>query len=205
MDFHRPDYEGAYRFALEQLERELPPSLYYHNLYHTREDILPAAERLAYYEGVSRSVCGLLLTACYYHDVGFTISPVEHEATSARIAGEALPEFGFSPEQVRVVQGCIMVTRVFTPPRSILEAIIVDADLDVLGRPDFLARGLALRREQAENGRPTSDEAWYRQQLNFLNVHQYRTLSAQTLRGPQKAKNKRELADILDRLAPRGQ
>jgi uncharacterized protein len=201
VDDHRPDYAGAQRYASERLERELSPSLYYHNLYHTHEDILPAAERLAHYEGVSRSVCGLLLCACYYHDLGFTISPVDHEARSARIAGEVLPEFGFSPAQIHIIQGCIMVTRVFTPPRSILEAIIVDADLDVLGRPDFLPRSVALRQENTEHGHPTSDEQWYRQQLNFLNQHQYRTISAQALRGPHKQQNKRELIEILNQLA----
>ena len=202
MDENRPDYAGAQRYAIERMERELSPSLYYHNLYHTREDILPAAERLAHYEGVSRGVCGLLLCACYFHDLGFTISPVEHEASSARIAGEVLPEFGFNPAQIRIIQGCIMVTRVFTPPRSILEAIIVDADLDVLGRPDFLPRSLALRRENAEHGCVTSEEQWYRQQLTFLNQHQYRTISAQALRGPQKQHNQRELLGILQQLAP---
>lgn len=204
MDHDRPDFEGANRYAVDRLERELSPSLYYHNLYHTCDDVLPAAERLARYEGISRDACSLLLTACYFHDLGFTESPVDHEAISARIAHDLLPDYGFSPKQIAVIQGCIMVTRVFTPPRSILEAIIVDADLDVLGRQDFLTRGSALRREQAALGRQSSDEQWFRSQLHFLNKHQYRTISAQSLRGCLKQQNKRELMEILHQLSGGG-
>jgi predicted metal-dependent HD superfamily phosphohydrolase len=202
LQLNRPDYTGANRYAIDRLERELPPNLYYHNLYHTCEDILPAAERLARHEGVSRAACGLLLTACYFHDLGFTVSPIEHEATSASIAAQVLPNFGFSALQIKIIQGCILVTKVFTPPRSLLEAIIVDADLDVLGRPDFHTRSAALRREQAELGQPTTDEQWLRQQRKFFDLHVYRTISAQALRCRQKQQNRRELDHLLSQLAP---
>lgn len=196
-----PDFAGANRYAIERLERELPPSLYYHNLYHTRDDVLPAAERLARLEGVRRSSCRLLATACCFHDIGFIFSPVEHEAASAQLAGEVLPHFGFSREQVAAVQGCILATRVFTPPRTMLEAVIVDADLDVLGRADFMARSADLRRELAAGGQTYTDLEWVHQQINFLNAHQYRTIAAQQLRGPKKRENMRELSQLLRRLA----
>ena len=62
--------------------------------------------------------------------------------------------------------------------------------------------GFELFMEHAEHGCVTSEEQWFRQQLNFLNQHQYRTISAQALRGPQKQHNQRELLGILQQLAP---
>ena len=41
------NFEQAKRHALERLEQELPPGLYYHNMLHTTDDVLPAALRLA--------------------------------------------------------------------------------------------------------------------------------------------------------------
>ena len=43
----QPDFKRARQYALERLERELPPTLIYHSLAHTRDDVVPAAERLA--------------------------------------------------------------------------------------------------------------------------------------------------------------
>ena len=42
-----PDFERAKYYAFERLRHELPPSMHYHSLAHTCEDVLPAAERLA--------------------------------------------------------------------------------------------------------------------------------------------------------------
>src|SRR5688500_819275 len=37
----QPDYEAALRYALDRLERELSPNLFYHSLQHTRDDVFP--------------------------------------------------------------------------------------------------------------------------------------------------------------------
>ena len=42
-----PDYEGANQYALRRLEQDLAPALVYHNLAHTHDDVVPAAEHLA--------------------------------------------------------------------------------------------------------------------------------------------------------------
>jgi uncharacterized protein len=44
---HQPDFERAKQYALERLEQDLSPALTYHCLTHTRDDVMPAAERLA--------------------------------------------------------------------------------------------------------------------------------------------------------------
>jgi uncharacterized protein len=194
------DFDGARDYALDRLARELSPRLYYHNLYHSRDEVAPAAARLAQMEGVAPAQRDLLLTAAYFHDIGFTFSPEGHELLGAEIAADVLPAFNFNLNQIQIIRGLILVTRLFTPPRSQLEAILVDADLDILGRENFYARNRQLRQEFAALGRRFSDRQWFTQQLRFLQVHQYHTLSAQATCDPQKRENMRLLVRHLARV-----
>lgn len=183
------DFEQASEYALTCLENQLSPNLKYHSLYHTRDDVLPAAERLATLEGISREDKVLLRTAVLFHDVGFTVQIENHEIISAQTALRVLPHFGYQPQDIQQIRSMILVTKLFTPPQTLLEAIIVDADLDVLGREDYLERNQALRDEIARLGKPMTDEQWYTQQLKFMHAHQYRTISAQSLRNLRKKYN----------------
>ncbi len=74
---------------------------------------------------------------------------------------------------------------------------MADADLDSLGRADFMKYSLDLRAERAAMGTSFSDEAWYRTQLDFLRSHQYFTPAARTLRDEQKEKNITALTKLL--------
>jgi uncharacterized protein len=181
-----PDFEGANAYALRRLRAELAPGLAYHCLAHTCEDVVPAVERLARLEGVTAVEFQLLRTAAFYHDLGFVEGPHDHEAVSARIAATVLPEYGFTPEQVAAVAGMIEATRLPQRPQTRLEAILADADLDVLGREDFLPRNEALRAEAAALGPAPTDQQWYCGQARFLASHAYFTRAAQVLRGARK-------------------
>ena len=184
-----PDFERAKQYALDRLKRELDPALSYHSLAHTRDDVLPAAERLAVMEGVDQESLLLLRTAACYHDVGFVQQRHEHEAAGVLIARATLPRLGYQPEQIDIICGMIMATRLPQSPHTPLEAILVDADLDSLGREDFLARSLALRDELAAFGAPVGEETWYDRQLEFLRAHRYFTMAARALRDAQKRRN----------------
>jgi uncharacterized protein len=100
----------------------------------------------------------LLRTGALYYDIGFVERTADHEAVSTWIAARVLPRFGYSPEQVLIIQGIIMATRLPQSPHTLLEEILADADLDVLGRDDFFSRGQALRAEREALGKLVSDE-----------------------------------------------
>jgi uncharacterized protein len=191
------NFEGAAQYALERLTRELSPQLFYHSLRHTREDVLPAAERLAELEGVRGAELVLARIAALYHDIGFTIQARDHEALGIRIVGEVLPRFGFNETEIALVQGMIQATKLPQTPQTLLEQIIADADLDVLGRDDFLLRNNHLRQELAALGTPTTDEQWYSGQLKFLQSHRYFTAAARQLRDAQKQHNREALRGLL--------
>lgn len=191
------DFEAARRYALERLERELPPGCVYHSLAHTRDEVVPAAERLASLEGVAGEPLLLLRTAAYYHDIGLVRQRANHEAAGVAIAVAALPRFGYSPAQIQAIGGMIMATQLPQRPHTPLEALLADADLDVLGRPDFLHRNQALRAEIETFGAAVGDAQWYEEQLRFLRAHRYWTAAARALRDDQKHVNYAALQRLL--------
>jgi len=188
-----PDYEGAKAYALGRLERELAAALTYHSLAHTRDEVLPAAEALAADAGVSGEALMLLRTAAVFHDIGFVTQREGHEAAGVSIAQAVLPGFGYRPGQMAVVGDMVMATRLPQSPRTVLESILADADLDLLGREAYWTRHLDLRAEWAAFGLWMTDLEWYQNQLSFLRGHTYFSLFARQRRDPRKQDNIRRL------------
>ena len=193
-----PDFERAKDYALKRLERELPASLTYHCLAHTRDDVVPAIERLALLEGIDGENLLLLRIAATYHDLGYIEQAQGHEATAVRIVSEVLPGFGYSPEQIDIISGIILATRIPQDPRTHLQEIMADADLDLFGRDDFWPLNRALRAELEARDRPMTDKEWYGDQLALLQAHRYFTASARTLRQEPKQRHLDEMADLLE-------
>jgi uncharacterized protein len=181
-----PDFEQAKAYAFYRLETELPAEICFHDLRHTRDDVLPAAERLARLCDVEARELELITVAAAFHDTG------------ARITAQALPSFGFSSEQIEQVMGMILATRLPQTPHNLLEQIMADADLDALGRDDYFKRNELLRLELGACGLRVSLEQWYRTQIDFLENHTYFTPAARALRDPGKARNLAQLRSRLD-------
>lgn len=181
--------QAAIQYALDLLQNGLSPDLSYHNLWHTQHDVMPATVRLARLSQVPDEDIRLLQVAAAYHDVGFIESPTGHEAISVRIAARVLPGFGYSGEQIERITNLILVTRLPQSPANLLEEILADSDLDVLGREDFFERSESLRQEMARRGQPVDRMAWSEQQLGFLQGHRYFTPAARGLREAGKLKN----------------
>ena len=147
------------------------------------------AERLSEMEHISEEERLLVVTGAYYHDIGFTLQRENHELMGVHYIKAVLPHFDYSGDQIKVIEGIILATRIPQRPLNHLEEIIADADLDSLGRVDFWNRSLALRTEMAMLGIYLSDQEWCERQRDFLNQHHYFTDSAKQLRDQQKNKN----------------
>jgi len=182
-------FEQAKSYALRRLERELPAHLYYHSFMHTRDEVVPAAERMAEMEGVKGIPLQLLLTATWFHDLGYAEQLIYHELIAARIAEQVLPDFGYTNKEIEVIRWAIYATILPQKPHTLLEQIIADADLDVLGSENFAIRNNELRQEFAAMGKEYADIDWWTSQIKFLESHQYFTKSARVLRGPGKLSN----------------
>ena len=193
-------HQQAIEYAFRQLKTKLSPNLAYHSLWHTEEDVLPSCRRMADTMGIEGQSRALLEVAAAFHDIGFIVGHREHEKTGVGIAAQILPTFGFSDHDITMITGMIMATRLPQHPNNILEAIIADADLDVLGRPDFLTRNMCLWQELANFGNEIELQAWYKSQIAFIENHRYFTQAAQQFRGPFKQENIEILQEKLDTL-----
>jgi uncharacterized protein len=196
---NQPDFERAKQYVLGRLEKELPPDLYYHGIHHTRDDVLPAVERLARLEKLPAEETLLLRTAALYHDTGYMEDYYNNEEIGLRIAHETLPYFGYQPADIEVVGQIIMVTRLPQCPQNLMEQIICDADMDSLGRKDFFITSHRLRLELTIYDVPVSLRDWYPRQLEFLEAHRYWTAGAHHLRETGKQNNVNEIKQLLAR------
>lgn len=195
-----PQWQAAERCALDLLQRELAPDLFYHCAAHTRDDVLPAVEYLARAVGLDVEGRALLRLAALYHDVGYVERYFRNEAVGARIAGQTLVACDLRRPQVNTVRRLIMATQLPQTPRDLLEAMICDADLDSLGREDFLRTSHALRRELAAHGTEIPLKTWYERQLGFLEQHVYFTQAARALRQEGKRRNINRLRTRIAKL-----
>ncbi|MBH8559640.1 HD domain-containing protein [Hymenobacter negativus] len=177
---------SAEAFIVRKLRQGLAPTLYYHSLAHTL-DVAQAAQTLAAAEGVTDGESlTLLRTAALYHDAGFLHTYDGHEARSCDIARATLPEFGYSPGQIEKICALITATQYPQEPHCHLAQILCDADLDYLGRPDFVPISTSLFRELTARQLIASEHAWFQLQERFLTGHRYWTATALTLRAAPK-------------------
>ncbi|MBN1877066.1 MAG: phosphohydrolase, partial [Anaerolineae bacterium] len=113
-----------------------------------------------------------------------------------RIAGETLPAFGYTPAQIDEIQAIILATQMPQSPTTFLQQLMCDADLDSIGRDDYLDTSYHLRDELAAHGTYVPLETWYQRQAHFLKTHEFFTEVARTLRD----RKKRENIALLERL-----
>ncbi len=190
------DFIGAKKHIVERLKSELAPDLYYHGLHHTL-DVCRALEELAKKEKVTGDELVLLRTAAFYHDAGFLEQYRDNEPVAVRFAEDTLPRFGYKPEQIAIIGGIIMATRIPQSPRTHLECVMCDADLDYLGRNDFHRIAHTLQQELIKYGVIDSERQWNEIQSRFLKQHTYFTRTAQASRESLKQKHLSEIQQLL--------
>ena len=174
----RMNIADAEQFIISVLASDLSPSLYYHGVHHVL-DVVEAADRLARAEGVTDTESlALLKTAALFHDSGFLSAYKGHEEAGCTYVRRVLPDFGYSSAQIETICGLIMATRIPQTPRTHLEEILCDADLDYLGRDDFEPIAHSLYKELRAYNMVADELAWNRIQVGFLGSHHYWTQTA---------------------------
>lgn len=183
-------------FVLEKLHDDLPSNLYYHDLKHT-VDVYTQVELIGREEGVTPEEILLLRTAALFHDMGHIIDYDTHEEMSAKLAEEILPEYYYSDEQISTIVELIMSTKLPPEPKNLLQEIMCDADLDYLGRSDFLPVSNTLYKELQERGKVGTLQQWNTIQKEFISKHSYFTKTARGLRNVNKNSQLEKLEEWL--------
>jgi uncharacterized protein len=168
------------------LEHQINGTLSYHNVGHTKE-VLANVERIARSEGIINERTLLLMKlAALFHDTGFIYVYKDHEEKSFEFAKSELNGFNISGEEMDIIGGMIMATKIPQNPKNHLEQIICDADLDYLGRDDFDVISNNLKKEVLLFGIAQTEAEWEERQIHFIESHSYFTETCRLGRDPQK-------------------
>ena len=178
-------FTNLQEIALDKMEKDLPQNLYYHNTKHT-VDVVTQVELIGLGEGVTEEELLLLKTAALFHDTGHTSSYSDHEYFSTLVAREILPSFYYTQSQIDTICELILATRLPPSPKTRLEEIMCDADLDYLGRSDMIPVSNSLYLEMKERSLIQSMVDWNNLQMKFISGHQYFTVTARNLREVNK-------------------
>jgi len=170
-------FEKAYSFLIEKLDKELPDYLHYHNSNHTK-DVIAAAEHLSKTENVYGEELIILKTAALFHDAGFLETYSDHEEISCKMSRAWLPQFDYSKDEIEKICELILVTKMPQNPKNKLEQIICDADLFYLGTDKFFVTADKLYKELHEAGFVKNKEDWRESEIKFLKAQHYFTASA---------------------------
>jgi len=179
-------FDDLEEHVMNILEEKLPRNLTYHNLKHTI-DVTVQVEIIGRKEKITDEELLLLKTAALFHDCGFIHTYNNHEEAGVEIAKEILPLYDYTTEQIEKISELIMVTKLPPKPKNLLEQIMCDADLDYLGRVDFIPVSGNLFRELTEHKIIENNlNKWNQLQISFISNHQYFTNTAKKLRDVNK-------------------
>ena len=189
-------FDDLEEYVLDRLEKELPKHLFYHNLKHTI-DVTIQVELIGRGENVNEEELLLLKTAALFHDFGHTIESKNHEYHGTILTQQILPKYGYDQEQIDLINGIIMATKLPPTPTTLLQQIICDADLDYLGRADFIPVSETLFKELAAQNILTDYNEWNKIQIKFLSAHSYFTKTADKIREVNKQKQIDRIKNLI--------
>jgi uncharacterized protein len=181
-------WQSIYKKVIGFLIQKLPPHLTYHNVAHTIA-VIEKTILIATAEKVSPKELKLLKIAALYHDSGFVVKNRGHELESCKKVRKELPAMGFSSDDISIICGMIMATRLPQKPRSRLEMILADADLEYLGTNRFEEIGNTLLKEMTHYEPNFTLTDWNNLQITFLKQHHFFTSFCKKNRQPKKEKN----------------
>ena len=169
--------------------------LIYHNQVHT-ENVVNAAIEIANHYRLSDLDYFIVVTAAWFHDIGYYTDPARHEEKGAEEAMIFLKRKGVEETAIQTVAQCIRATRLPQRPETLLEKIVADADLFHLGTPKFGDFNKLMRKEfSALYNIEISKDEWRNKTIRLLETHQYHTDYCRLLLNDTKAKNLEKLKE----------
>ena len=176
--------------------------LFYHNLVHTQQVVANAAKIATFYK-LNEKDYFIVITAAWFHDIGYYIGEATgHELIGAEMAASFLKDKGVEEEAIMAIKNCIMATRMPQRPTTLLEQIVCDADLFMIGTEDFDKRNKLMRKEaEWQSDRKINKSEWRKSTIAMMEAHHFHTDYARKLLQDKKMENldklkKKALEDV---------
>lgn len=194
--------EAAATYVRQYMQEQHNPALVFHNIIHT-ESVVAVAQTLALHYKVSDAERCVIVTAAWFHDIGYFDDPLRHEEIGAQKAVDFLTPLGAEQSLIDRIVECILATRLPQHAVNLREQIVCDADLAHLGTPDFQERSKLLRKEVEQLHHTQIDkETWWKTTIEFLERHQYYTGYCREHLEKEKQKNLKRLKRKVAQLEP---
>ncbi len=192
------DFKHISNQLLKQLDIALPGWLTYHNSNHTTY-VIERAEFIGLKEKISKNDILLTKFAALYHDSGFLIQREDHERLSCEIATRELKDQNFDETEIQKICGMIMATHIPQQPKTQLEKIVADADLQYLGTKNFEEFSCNLFQELKHLQPDLTQRKWDQIQIDFISKHTYHTGYCRKHLEPIKAENLQKVKERLSK------
>ena len=190
-------YLDLHEEVFNMLSTQLPAHLTYHSPDHTAR-VIDMAEYICRRENVDGQDLFLVKTAALFHDIGFVRQAHNHEELGCRMAREMLEKQNISSEDITSICGMIMATKIPQHPKTHLEKIVADADLEYLGTSDFGPISQRLYKEFRHYDPHLTLQRFNEIQVNFMRKHHYHTHYCKTHREAIKQKHVEELVRSME-------
>lgn len=171
---------------------EVSPMYTYHTWDHTLYVLKVCNQYIRRYK-LSKEDAYILRTGALVHDLGFLWNHKNHESQGVKFINEELPKWGYTQKQIRIIDSLIESTQIPQKPKTLMEKIICDSDLDYLGTDLFYSVGETLYQEFLACDVVKNRKEWNELQIKFLQNHSYHTDFAKKYRAPVKEKYLQEL------------
>ncbi|NDK56803.1 Pycsar system effector family protein [Pontibacter fetidus] len=169
----------AGEFVFKLFKNQLSKKLVYHNYRHTFETVNEARD-LGEQQHLPSDELQDLLLAAWFHDTGYVNTYEDHEAESIRFAREWLEQQNYPAERIERIATLIAATKHGVEPETLLQELLVDADMSNIGKDSFFSTAELLRVEwEIFRDKSFSDREWAQFQMDFLLSTTFHTYQAQ--------------------------
>lgn len=180
MDQYNILLEEAENYVSEEL-RQLPDTMMYHSLPHTRE-VVKGVKKIGAYANLNEEKMLIATLAAWFHDIGYLHAYRGHEDHSIRMAKEFLNQRQLPQHITDAVVQCIEKTKPQSIPETTVEKVLHDADFIHISKGSYFDKLILLRKEKEVHLNEFYDDIeWYENNLEFLNRVKYYSVYGQTI------------------------
>ncbi|MBN1157797.1 MAG: HD domain-containing protein [Bacteroidales bacterium] len=188
------------QYIEELFIEKVPAHMTYHNLVHT-EHVVNQSKTIGKKSGLNSEEMDLVVTAAWFHDIGFIVSYDQHEEESKKIAQQYLSSIGIQQEKIDRILQCIDSTRMpQNPGDDLLSQVLCDADMSYLSEKFYIDRTLLLWNEWNNLAKKGMSKFNYlKETIEMFNNHSFHTLYGKEKLTPGKEENYKCLLEMLEK------